>query len=459
MVDYLIIGWAGVVFMVIVRIFTERFFDLAESSVHLLDIFLAPGTDEEKLPTIERRTKRLTGALFAVIGVLLLAFGAAAAFPYAFQEWFVEDRPFAPSGVWNVVALSVGATVPLVLPFGPKGQRASGYSPLAQLLHHLALDNPHVGLRLLRRDVHAARKKNIEPKAQFLIISGLARAGTTSFLNAVMNRGPFVSLNYANMPFVLAPTTWARFYKPKAEVQVERSHGDGVMVGLDSSEALEEVFFKAVTESEYVEEDCLRKHNLSEEAYAQYLDYQAVVRGGKESVYVAKNNNFLLRYASVRALNPDFRMLVLFRDPLTQAASLLEKHLQYIEMQEEDPFVLEYMNWLAHHEFGRGQKPFCFGEDEPLEGDPRAINYWLRLWIEVYSYAAEINDDQTVFVAYEDFCAEPNEVVERALGGLLSVREGQNLAPHTRVRKVEFEADATLLDQAKSLYDQLRAKA
>ena len=38
-------------------------------------------------------------------------------------------------------------------------------------------------------------------------------------------------------------------------------------------------------------------------------------------------------------------------------------------MQSEDPFVKTYMDWLAHHEFGLGHKPFRFdaGTAEPRD--------------------------------------------------------------------------------------------
>ena len=79
-----------------------------------------------------------------------------------------------------------------------------------------------------------------------------------------------------------------------------------------------------------------------------------------DAMYVAKNNNALLRYRALRRMNREFHAVVMFRDPLKHAASLLAMHQKYCTMQGDDPFVLEYMNWLAHHEFGLGHKPFNF---------------------------------------------------------------------------------------------------
>lgn len=460
--DYLVIALAGAVFMTILIFYSKGFFTLARSSVNLLDTFLAPGSEDDKLPLIEKRTAKLTGSLLRVILLLAVAVAAAVAITWIYQRFAVHDRPFAPSSLWNIVALSVGATLPLFVPRGTKNK--STYSPLAQLLHHLALDNPNVGLRLQRRDVQAADKSGIEQKNNFVIITGLARAGTTSLLNKIVPLGPFASLNYANMPFVLAPRTWARVYRPKESNLQERSHGDGVMVGLDSNEALEEVFFKAIMQDSFIDEHCVQEHELTTEQYQQYLDYQRVVRKSNDDVYIAKNNNFLLRYRSVRAQNPHFTAIILFREPLHHAASLLEKHLQYIEMQHDDSFVLEYMNWLAHHEFGQGHKAFCFDEThdwaQKAEHWPADhINHWLALWIAVYSYAVEIDDVNTHFISYGEFCSEPTEVVNRILRSCASGREAQNLKPHRNERSVNHDPDAELLAQAERIYVRLLRKS
>ena len=42
------------------------------------------------------------------------------------------------------------------------------------------------------------------------------------------------------MPFLMSPKTWRKFYKPKEGKLKERSHKDGIMIGYNSNEALEE---------------------------------------------------------------------------------------------------------------------------------------------------------------------------------------------------------------------------
>ena len=85
-----------------------------------------------------------------------------------------------------------------------------------------------------------------------------------------------------------------------------------------------------------------------------------MIVGKSKNNYLSKNNNFILRYKSIRKLNNCFIMVILFRSPLEHANSLLNQHKKFCKIQKKDPFILEYMNWLGHHEFGLNQKQFSF---------------------------------------------------------------------------------------------------
>jgi hypothetical protein len=217
------------------------------------------------------------------------------------------------------------------------------------------------------------------------------------------------------MPFLMSPNTWQKIYRPKDKVTKERSHEDGIKIGLNSNEALEEYFFKVLSQDVYLQKDRLLEYRLSGDEYQNYLSYQSLVRASEEDIYLAKNNNFLLRYKSIREHNPQFLMVILFRHPLLHASSLLEKHLSYSMLQSEDPFVKEYMDWLGHHEFGLNQKAFQFTDHEIPEGDKNGLDFWLKIWLNYYRYAISIDDNKTVFVQYESLCASPQENVAAIL--------------------------------------------
>ena len=438
---------------------------LAIHSVAVLDGMLSDGDDDAKLEALEAATGQLLRALFSFL--LLLWVGALLiGVPWLFVDGWELDMLLSWKGI---VAMSLGGTAAFFLPrtlpgvTSVSGLGASSHSALDQLLHRMLLNHPHVHMRLMRREVQGWRKRGGSPQPAFLWVTGLARAGTTSVLERLVATGAFHSLNYANMPLVLAPGMWKRFHNPGTGELKERSHGDGILVGLDSAEALEEVFFQAITGRGYVKADGLHAHDIDDAQHAAYLDYQGIALASAErpgAMYIAKNNNALLRYPAMRRLNREFHAVVMFREPLSHAASLLAMHRKYCAMQADDPFVLEYMDWLAHHEFGLGHKPFHFPSTQCMPaGDPTTLDHWLQLWINHYQEVLTLDDHRLYLVSYERYCAAPNDVLQRIAEVAGRSVEGFGYDAYTKVRAVEREASGDLVGQAQSIYDALVARS
>ncbi|MEJ2596031.1 MAG: sulfotransferase family protein, partial [bacterium] len=170
-------------------------------------------------------------------------------------------------------------------------------------------------------------------------------------------------------------------------------------------------------------------------------------------VYLAKNNNFLLRYKSVREFNDDFLMVILYRDPLTHAASLLEKHRDYRKLQSEDPFVLEYMNWLGHHEFGKNHKPFVFSNSGmSFKEDTETMDYWLKIWINYYSYVLTISHPRTILVSYDSYCKDPIGTLEIILEKTGISAELPDYPPFRNRRKTDLSYSKDLYEAAQKIY-------
>jgi len=260
---------------------------------------------------------------------------------------------------------------------------------------------------------------------------------------------------------LLSPRLWSRFYRAKKGETKERSHQDGIKIGLSSHEALEEYFFKAQSRDAYIHEDRLTRHHLDPNQAEEYLHYQTLIREKEDDVYLAKNNNFLLRYRSMRAAHPDFKMLILFRDPLSHASSLLEKHQHYLNVQQEDRFVLEYMNWLGHHEFGQGQKAFDFGTRALPEGHKLELDYWLQVWINYYQEALLINDANCLFVAYDTFCQKPALVLDKVQAWMgLSKETVNHPKPFQNPRNLEgLSPNPAYLAEAQKVFALLKERA
>ena len=450
MLYYLLLALGGFLAVFFLRTFRLRLYRLAEDSLALLNVLLGSEEDDIKLEQMQKATSRTLISLLTGVALLLIA-ALIIGLPYLAADVMPSILPQAPSALWEIIAISVGASIPFFISLK---RTPHNYSELSVLLHRLILNNYNIGLRLFKREARRAARKGISPKNEFLIVSGLARAGTTSMMNKLNDLPEFSSLNYANMPFLLSPGLWSRIYRPKADMELERSHKDGVTMNLRSAEALEEYFFKAISADSYIKVDGLYEYSLSEDDYENYLSYQAVVRANS-STYLAKNNNFMLRYRSLRKHNQRFVLVLLFRHPLLHAASLLEKHRQYQDLQRQDPFVLEYMNWLGHHEFGLNQKPFVFEGQSAPEGNKNGLDYWLNIWINYYENALNVQDENFLIVDYEEFCSNPESILRMVTAQLGIMSDVQAQEAYINRREVQEDYSADLLNKALELYKQL----
>ena len=432
---------------------------MALRSVALLDALLSPLEEDEKIDEVQSRTAQLMGSLFRVLGfiaaLVLLGMGV---------DWGLDVMASRVVGMngsneirrsfgWELLAASLGALPPWFL-FTRKN-RGADFSPLSVLIHRIAFDHPNIAWRLFQREVRS--RKAVPSRPDFLLITGLARAGTTSMLNHVSRIERFDSLSYANLPFLLAPNLWRRFYNPARGEAIERSHKDGVLIHHRSVEALEEYFFKVITSDQFIDGDRLVPHDLTPDQAAQTLDYHRLIRSSPEKIYLAKNNNALLRYPSMRAKNTDFHAVIMFRHPLYHAASLLDKHIQYTELQGSNPFVLEMMNWLGHHEFGRGHKPMVWNEKPPT-GSPSTLDYWLQVWTDYYRHALTVDDENCLWVDYANFCSNPSEVIDQVLAPWGESWSFEGISSYNNERAIEHQHAAEILEQAMQLYSTLQEK-
>ncbi len=439
----------------LVRINRSLFYDLAQNCLGLVNVVLTDLEEDVKITQVEKSSNKLLVSFSKMFVLFLLALSVAC-FPLVIYCLSTETdySSLSLSSFYSILSISIGATVPFLIPMGKK--EPSNYSELSQLLHHLALDNYRISEKLFRYESKLIKRKNLKKRNDFVVISGLARAGTTSLMNDLAKISCFVSLNYANMPFILCPNLWAKFYNPKADQLEERSHKDGILIGHNSNEALEEYFFKVKMDDSFVKDTHLSEHKVPEEDYTDYIDYQTIIKLDDKKIYLSKNNNFCLRYNSIRDYNDDFVMVILYRDPLAHATSLLEKHRHYSKLQKEDPFVLDYMNWLGHHEFGLNQKPFVFNDaTNILDEDKNSIDFWLKSWINYYNHVLTIQHPNTLLFNYDAYCNNPEEVINTIVKKLGIQTEVPAYQPFRNTRKNDAVVPDSLLEEAQGIYQKL----
>ena len=291
------------------------------------------------------------------------------------------------------------------------------YSILDKIIHKLALSNRGIiSLLFIIEKFFFYKKKNFHKKNYF--VTGLARSGTTQLLNSLYNSGLFSSYTYSDMPFIFSTNTWKKlrlFFNKQIEEETERAHSDGIKIDINSPESLEEPIWMYIKESKYIHNKYLQNHNLSKKDinfFKQLIDLVKIKC--KKERYLSKNNFNILRLKSLIEFFPDSYFFIIFRHPLHQSYSLYNQHINFIKLQRENKFVMEYMNLLGHFDFGLNHKYYSFDNNKILGLNPDSYNYWLKIWIDVYKFVSKLKDNKNIhFICYESLCEKKEKYFEK----------------------------------------------
>jgi hypothetical protein len=311
----------------------------------------------------------------------------------------------------------------------------------------------------LQRSFSKRQDKHTVDKPVF--ITGLARSGSTTLLNLLYDTQRFRSLTYQDMPFIMMPGIWQSMRGDSAQETTpkERAHGDRIAINEHSPEAFEEVFWLTFCEQEYVRDSILTTHTPSSTTRQAFCHFvQHVLQSGNNGNlrYLSKNNNNILRIPTLRQTFADAIILVPFRSPLQQAASLLRQHQRFSQRHQQDNFEKDYMRWLGHFEFGANHRAFSIAgssNDYALE----KIDYWLQTWLDVYSHVLKALPKSVQFIGYEATCAAPEKLCSK----LETVLQIQPLQwQHSRLSAPEphlvIGFDEELLQRCEDIHVELR---
>lgn len=362
---------------------------------------------EKVLPRYSLKLFLRSLLVFAILVCSFSLFFVFSAFSIIFDGQFVELASSTKGIVTStLVALSYAMLI--------SRRSEKNYNAGSRFLHQMVLGNPLVGEATfdLERLMYASKTHDVSA-GKHVFVAGLARAGTTILMHKLYENGQFCSLTYRDMPFILAPNMWrvlTNFSRRKKEMQ-ERSHGDGLKVDYDSPEALEEVFWRVFCGSDYIKHRCLVPMFADNETVEKFRSFIALIlKHDNDKRYLSKNNNNILRLKSITKALPNAVIVIPFREPVQQAYSLMNQHQRFVRIHSTDHFTKKYMTWLAHHEFGADHRPFVFYESINGVEDTDNLSYWLKLWVNTYSYIRENLPAQAILLSYESLC-DDNEFV------------------------------------------------
>lgn len=352
----------------------------------------------------------------------------------------------------------------------------NNYSTLDRLFHQLAFStrSAQQSLADLEDNLFKAKLDPITPGAP-VFVTGLPRAGTTLLLEILESSGEFCAHTYQDMPFILTPMLWekmaGKFRKP-IELQ-ERAHGDGMMVSMESPEAFEEVLWASFWHKQYHQDHVdVWNPRLNfpdfERFFNQHIKKIAYLRNPEltSARYLSKNNMNISRISYIAKIFPNARIVIPFRHPFEQSASLLRQHTNFLEIHKEDPFAKSYMRAIGHYDFGENLKPINMGGwlEKHSDLSPTTLEFWLRYWVSSYRFLLDNPHTATLF-SYDKFCHQPEDSLKKltdwvGLGANEAVlSQAKRVAPPKPYSEKDYEVSKDLLDEATGLFEELNAAA
>ena len=316
------------------------------------------------------------------------------------------------------------------------------YNWLERVFHQVALSSQF--MREVTFDVESSYMSSVGETDNHVFIAGLARSGTTILLNAIYESDEFSSLSYEDMPFILAPNLWSKLSLNKEEVDlVERAHGDGIKISIESPEAFEEVFWMTFNEH----------HEDVQEKFKTYL--QLINKKYQKERYLGKNNQNIRRLELISNTFPDSKILVPFRNPIQHAYSLLVQHKKFINAATKDNFITNYMKWIGHTEFGPNYIPI-HNKNVKYNNDLE-INHWIEQWYLTYKNAFQllINNHNLKFICYEKLCSTKDYWFQ--IQEIVQIEEPYDFEFKESKKDIPLNIDKELKEKAMSLYFDLNS--
>ena len=242
----------------------------------------------------------------------------------------------------------------------------------------------------------------------------------------------------------------------------------------DSHEALEEVVWHTFWKRHYHKDRIIpwddEENQEFNEFFASHLRKIILLRrqnSASSTRYVSKNNANIARTRTLHQLFPDSTIIIPFRHPLHHASSLLQQHLNFLQIHQVDPFASEYMKAIAHYDFGQNLRPIDFDSwyDQRESKDAKSLSFWLEYWVASYRHLLQENVNFLSFFDYEALCANPHqgleslaEIVQSRDPDLLISSASQIHPPRQRELAIA-NLSASLLKNANLVYAALKDAA
>jgi len=278
--------------------------------------------------------------------------------------------------------------------------------------------------------INDLRKLTIEKP---IYITGLARAGTTIILEMLSKHHDLASHQYKHLIMPYLPYS-LHYISKNTKIHtkpMERIHKDGIMITRDSPEAVEEVFWRKFFKDIHNENTSniiggTFSNPKFERFYKNHI--KKLLISQKSSRYLVKNNYNITRLGYLLSIFPDSKFLLIIRNPVNHIASLIKQTKLFIKMEQEIPFLQDWMRIVGHQEFGHHQVSINVGNTELIRkirklwrNKKNYVKGWAHYWASIYDFVANHLDANkklkkaTLIVRYDDLCETPAKIIDKIL--------------------------------------------
>ena len=187
---YFLVFIGSVIFCIEIAFLLKKpFLKLSISAVKQVDIILDLSLNERKKDRLLlTQSVQLLTDFFIVIFLTFLVLVIAIIPVYIFLK-SKPDYTLDSSSLFFYMSMFSGSFVLLLF------KKKSDYSYWSKLLHTIILSNYNLGKYLFNKEVKLIDEKSVKNQNSFVMITGLARAGTTALANLLYNMNRCFTLN------------------------------------------------------------------------------------------------------------------------------------------------------------------------------------------------------------------------------------------------------------------------
>ena len=113
--------------------------------------------------------------------------------------------------------------------------------------------------------------------------------------------------------------------------------------------------------------------------------------------YLAKNNYNITRLEYLHRLFPSVKFLLIIRNPVNHIASLIKQTRLFIELERNNPLLIDWHRITGHSEFGHHQLCINTGNNDLIhkirrlwKNETTYVKGWAYYWSSIYDYVMNL---------------------------------------------------------------------